>query len=186
MILSSRRRIRMRNKLLRERSRAVFQPGIAAPLLKRTHRDRKRFAKPLAVATAVFFLFAAPALSARRPPRPPPSKFRTKPRPRLAQRNHRPKRTLFPACSIQTTKKRRLVSKIHQNMKSRMDAAVKDDKLSPEPRRVSAGVSANGARGSLINTVVTPDQKIEVRSACRSCVKMRRKRWRRKSAPPQG
>lgn len=100
--------------------------------------DRKRFAKPLAVATALFFLFAAPALIRARaypradlPARPTQILHETSP---AARAKKTPAQTDIVAGLQYTDDQKAQISKIHQDMKSRMDAAVKDDKLSPEQK----------------------------------------------------
>lgn len=103
--------------------------------------DRKRFAKPLAVATALFFLFAAPALirAQTSPPAPTQILHETSP---AARAKKTPCQTDIVAGLQYTDDQKAQISKIHQDMKSRMDAAVKDDKLSPEQKGRSSSDSS--------------------------------------------
>jgi len=108
--------------------------------------NKNRFAKRVAVAAGFFFLCAVPGLARAQssPPTPAPTPHKTLP---VA----RPKRDTRPTddfAGLQYTDEQRArIDQIHQDLKVRMDAVVKDEKLAAEQRdAMVAGVPAYGAQ----------------------------------------
>jgi hypothetical protein len=95
--------------------------------------SKKRFAKRMAVAVGFFFLCAAPGLTRAQssPPSPAPTPRKTSPA-------ARPKKNTPPPDDFAgfqyTDEQQARIDQIHQDVKSRRDAVVKDEKLTAEQR----------------------------------------------------
>lgn len=77
------------------------------------------------------------------------------------------------------------ISKIHEDMKSRMDAVIKDDKLGPEQK----GAFLEGferMERSEVYKVLTSQQQIEVRKRMQALRRDAQKEPEKKKLPPQG
>jgi Spy/CpxP family protein refolding chaperone len=125
------------------------------------HMNKARFAKPVAVAAGLFFLSTVPALTrAQSSPTPPaeiPPKTSPPPRATKAQRT-----TDIFAGLPYTEDQKAKIGKIREDMNSRRDAVIKDDKLNPEQKDAFLQGFDRMER-SEIYEVLTPDQKMEVR-----------------------
>ena len=120
-----------------------------------------RFAKPVAVAAGSFFLCTVPALTRGQSSPPPPTEMphQTSP-PRRATKA--PGATDVFADLQYTEDQRAKISKIREDMKSRRDAVIKDDKLSPEQKDAFFQGFQRMERREVYE-VLTPEQKTEVR-----------------------
>lgn len=123
--------------------------------------NKGRLAKPVAVATGLFFLSTLPALacgqSSPTPPAEIPQKTSPPPRSTKAQRPT----DIFAGLQYTEDQKAK-IEKIRQDMKSRRDTVIKDDKLSPEQKDAFFQGFERMER-SKIYEVLTPEQKTEVR-----------------------
>lgn len=123
--------------------------------------NKGRLAKPVAVAAGLFFLLSVPALiRAQSSPTPPaeiPQKASPPPRSTKAQRPT----DIFAGLQYTEDQKAK-IEKIRQDMKSRRDAVIKDDKLSPE-QKDAFFQGFDRMERSQIYEVLTPEQKTEVR-----------------------
>lgn len=124
------------------------------------HMNKGRFAKAVAVATALFFLSSVPALIRAQSSPPPPAEIpqTTSPPPRVT-RAQRPT-DIFAGLQYTEDQKAK-IEKIRQDMRTRRDAVVKDDKLSPEQKDAFFQGFERMER-SQIYEVLTPEQKSEV------------------------
>jgi len=95
--------------------------------------NKNRFAKRVAVAAGFLFLCAAPGLTRAQssPPSPAPTPRKTLPAAR-PKKDTRPTDD-FAGLQYMDDQKAR-IDQIHQDMKSRMDAVPKDEKLTAEQR----------------------------------------------------
>jgi Spy/CpxP family protein refolding chaperone len=128
--------------------------------------NKNRFAKRMAVAAGLLFLCAVPGLTRAQssPPIPAPTPHRAPP---VA----RPKKSTPPPddfAGLQYTEDQKArIDQIHQDMKSRMDAVLKDEKLTAEQK----GAMLDGYRrmevGQVFN-LLTPEQQKEVRKKVRA------------------
>jgi len=132
--------------------------------------NKKRFAKQLTVEAGFLFLFAAPGLTRAQssPPSPPPSPM---PTPRRTLPAARPKKVTSPAddfAGLQYTDEQQArIDQIHQDMKSRMDAVVKDEKLTAEQRDAMLAGYQRMERSQVYKVLTTQQQK-EVRRRIRA------------------
>lgn len=121
--------------------------------------NKWRFA---AVAAGLVFLFNLPAIirAQSSPPPPPATEIpqKTLPPPRAKKA---PAPTDIFAGLQYTDDQKAKISKIHEDMKARVDAVIKDDKLNPDQK----GAFLQGferMERSKIYEVLTPEQKVEV------------------------
>ena len=123
--------------------------------------NKGRFAKPVAVAAGLFFLSTVPALTRGQSSPTPPAEIpqTTSPPPR-ATKAQRPT-DIFAGLQYTEDQKAK-IEKIHQDMKLRRDAVIKDDKLNPEQKDAFFQGFERMER-SQIYEVLTPEQKTEVR-----------------------
>lgn len=124
--------------------------------------NRNRFAKRVAVVAGFFFLCASPALT-----RAQSSPLSPAPAPRRTSPVARPKKEVRPMddfAGLQLTDEQKAdIDQIHKDMKARMDAVVKDEKLGPEQK----DAMLSGYRRmeySEVFKALTPEQQMEVRS----------------------
>jgi Spy/CpxP family protein refolding chaperone len=128
--------------------------------------NKNRFAKRVAVAAGFFFLCAAPGLTRAQssPPSPAPTPHRAPP-------VVRPKKSTPPPddfAGLQYTEDQKAkIDQIHQDMKSRMDAVLKDEKLTAEQKGAMLDGYRRMERGQVFN-VLTPEQQREVRKKVRA------------------
>lgn len=123
--------------------------------------NKGRLAKPVAVAAGLFFLFSVPALiraqssahvSTQIPDQTsPPARAKKAPVPT----------DIFAGLQYTEDQKAK-IEKIRQDLKSRRDAVIKDDKLSPDQKDAFFQGFERMER-SQIYEVLTPEQKTEVR-----------------------
>lgn len=123
--------------------------------------NKRLLAKPGVVAAGLFFLFTLPALTRGQSSPTPPAEIpqKTSPPPRSTTA-HRPT-DIFAGLQYTEDQKAK-IEKIRQDMKSRRDAVIKDDKLSPEQKDAFFQGFERMER-SQIYEVLTPEQKTEVR-----------------------
>lgn len=137
-----------------------------ASLKKAGCMNQNRFAKPLTVATGFFFLIAVTGLtsaqsSALSPLQAPPK----------AASVITPKRVLSKADDFAglklTDEQKAQIDQIHQNMKTRKDAVVKDEKLNTEQKEGMLAGYDRMERGQVFK-LLTTDQQKEVRQRIRA------------------
>jgi hypothetical protein len=122
--------------------------------------NKNRFAKRMAAAAGFFFLCAAPWLTRAQssPPIPAPTPRRTSPA-------VRPKKNTPPPddfAGLQYTDEQKAqIDQIHEDVKSRMDAVVKDKKLTAEQRDAMLAGYQRMER-SQVYKVLTTQQRKEV------------------------
>jgi len=120
--------------------------------------NKNRFAKRVAVAAGFFFLCAVPGLARAQssPPTPAPTPHKTLP---VA----RPKRDTRPTddfAGLQYTDEQRArIDQIHQDLKVRMDAVVKDEKLAAEQRDAMVEGYQRMERSQVFKVLTTQQQK---------------------------
>jgi hypothetical protein len=100
--------------------------------------NKDRFAKRVAVAAGFLFLWVAPGLRAQGSPSNPSSAPSSMPTPHKASPAVRPKKNTPPPDDFvglqYTDEQKAQIDQIHQDIKSRMDAAAKDEKLTAEQK----------------------------------------------------
>src|ERR1700687_649693 len=127
-------------------------------LKKGIYMNESRFAKRVAIAAGFFFLCAAPGLTRLQssPPRPVQTPHRASP---VA----RPKRDTRPTDDFAglkfTDDQKAKIDQIHQGMKSRMDAVVKDEKLSAEQKDAMLEGYRRMERGQVFKVLTSAQQK---------------------------
>ena len=145
--------------------------------------NKRRFAKPVAVGAGLFFLLSVPTRTHPQSSPPPPTQipYQTSPPPQA-------KKAATPTdifAELQYTEDQEAkISKIHQDMKSRMDAVIKDDKLSPEQKDAFRQGFERMERGEIYK-VLTPEQQTEVRKRMSALRQEAQKEVEKKKLPPQ-
>jgi Spy/CpxP family protein refolding chaperone len=128
--------------------------------------NKNRIAKRVVVAFGFLFLCAAraPASAQSNPPSAAPT-------PLAASPTARPKKDTPPidyfAGLTLTDEQKAKIAEIRQNSKSRLDAVVKDEKLSPEQKDAFL-TGYRREENSEIFAVLTPEQQSEVRKRMRA------------------
>lgn len=146
--------------------------------------NKRRSAKRVAVGAGLFFLFTLPALTRPQssPPAPTRIPHRTSPPPRAKKAST--SADIFAGLQYTEDQKAK-ISKIHEDMKSRMDAVIKDGKLGPEQK----GAFLEGferMERSEVYKVLTPQQQIEVRKRMQALRRDAQKEPEKNKLPPQG
>jgi hypothetical protein len=122
---------------------------------------KTRFAKRVAVATGFFFMCAAPGLT--RAQSSPPGPVQT---PQGTSPVARPKKATSPTDDFAglkfTEDQKAKIDQIHQNMKSNLDAVVKDKDLNEDQKEAMLEGFRRMERGQVFK-VLTPEQQTEVR-----------------------
>jgi len=120
--------------------------------------SKNRFAKGVAVAAGFLFLFAAPGLT--RPQSSPPSPA---PTPHKAPPVARPKKDTPPPdyfAGLQYTDEQKArIDQIHQDMKSRMDAAATNEKLTAEQKSAMFAGYQRMERSQVFKVLTTQQRK---------------------------
>jgi hypothetical protein len=123
--------------------------------------NKNRFAKRMVVGAGFFFLCAAPGVT--RAQSSPPAPVQP---PRVASPAARPKSDTGPADVFAglkyTDDQQAKIDQIHQNMKSRMDAVVKDDRLNADQKAAMLEGLQRMERGDVYK-VLTTEQQATVR-----------------------
>jgi len=119
--------------------------------------SKNRFSARVTVAAGFLLLCAAPGLTRAQgsPPRPPQT--------HKASPAARPKNDAQPTddfAGLKYTDEK--IDQIHQDMKSRMDLVVKDEKLSPDQKEAMLEGYRRLERGQVFK-LLTPEQQREVR-----------------------
>ena len=126
--------------------------------------SKNRFAKGVAVAAGFLFLFAAPGLTC--PQSSPPSPA---PTPHKAPPVARPKKDTPPPdyfAGLQYTDEQKArIDQIHQDMKSRMDAAATNEKLTAEQKSAMFTGYQRMERSQVFKVLTTQQQKEVLRRA---------------------
>jgi hypothetical protein len=126
--------------------------------------NKNRLAKRIAVAAGFFFLGAAPGLTRAQssPPSPTPAPHKASP---AAQ----PKKDTAPAddfAGLQYTDEQKArIDQIHGDIKSRIDAAAKDEKLTAEQRDAMVAGYQRMERTQVFKVLTTQQQKEVLRRA---------------------
>lgn len=148
--------------------------------------NKGRFAKAVPLAAGLFFLFTAPAtISAQSSPTPPPSTAIPQRPSRPPRANQAPAATDIFAGLQYTEDQKAKISKIHEDIKSRVDAVIKDNKLSPDQK----GAFLQGferMERSEVYKVLTPEQQREVSKRMHALRQEEQKEQEKKKAPPPG
>src|SRR5467141_1879170 len=121
--------------------------------------SKNRFAKGVAVAAGFLFLCAAPGLT-RAQSSPPPTPRKTLPAAR-PKKDTRPTDD-FAALQYTDDQKAR-IDQIHQDMKSRMDAVPKDEKLTAEQRDAMLAGYQRMERSQVFKVLTTQQRKAVLR-----------------------
>lgn len=123
--------------------------------------NKNRFANQLLIAAGFFFLSAAPGLT--RAQSNPPGPVQT---PRVTSPGARPKSDAGSTDDFAglkyTDDQQTKIDQIHQNIKSRMDAVVKDDKLNADQKAAMLQGLQRIERGEVYKAL-TPEQQATVR-----------------------
>jgi hypothetical protein len=120
--------------------------------------NKNRFAKRVAVAAGLLFLCAAPRLTRAQssPPSPAPTPHRAPPA-------ARPKKSTPPPddfAGLQYTDEQQArIDQIHQDMKSRMNAVLKDEKLTAEQRDAMLAGYQRMERSQVFKVLTSAQQK---------------------------
>lgn len=123
--------------------------------------NKGRLAKPVAVAAGLFFLFSVPALIRAQSSATVSTQIPDQTSP-PARAKKAPVPTDIFAGLQYTEDQKAKIEKIRQDLKSRRDAVIKDDKLSPDQKDAFFQGFERMER-SQIYEVLTPEQKTEVR-----------------------
>ena len=123
------------------------------------HMNKWRFA---VVVAGLVFLFSLPAIirAQSSPPPPPATEIPQKTLPPPRAKKAAAPTDIFAGLQYTEDQKAK-ISKIHEDMKARVDAVIKDDKLNPDQK----GAFLQGferMERSKIYEVLTPEQKVEV------------------------
>lgn len=120
--------------------------------------NKNRFAKRLAAAAGFFFLCAAPGLTHAQssPPSPAPTPY--KPLPVARPKKVTPPTDDFAGLQYTDEQKAR-IDQIHQDMKSRMDAVVKDGKLTVEQKDAMLAGYQRMERSQVFKALTSQQQK---------------------------
>jgi hypothetical protein len=133
---------------------------------ERVRMSKKRFAKRVAVAAGFFFLCAAPGLT--RPQSSPPTPA---PTPRKTLPAARPKKATRPTDDFAglnlTDHQKAQIDQVHQSIKTRRDAVVKDEKLTADQRNAMLEGYERMERGQVFE-LLTTEQRKEVRERIRA------------------
>jgi len=152
--------------------------------------NNNRFAKRMAVAAGIFFLCAAPGLTLAQssppsPSSPPPSPM---PTPRKITSWARAKKNTPPpdyfAGLKYTDDQKAKIDQIRHDMKLRMDAVIKDEKLIPEQRTAMLEGYQRMETGQIFS-VLTPEQQKEVREKVRARRAAEQEEKKKKQFPPK-
>jgi len=131
-----------------------------ASLKIRVHMNKNRFSARVTVAAGFLLLCAAPGLT--RAQSSPPRTAQTHKAPPAA----RPKSDVQPTDDFAglkyTDDQKEKIDQIHQDMKSRMDLVVKDEKLSPDQKDAMLQGYRRLERSQVFK-LLTPEQQREVR-----------------------
>ena len=162
--------------------------------------DENRIAKRVAVAVASLFLGATPGLTREqsapssslrqsaalvRAQSSPAAATQIPPKTSPAARAKKPPVQTDIFAGLQYTDDQKAqISKILQDMKSRRDAVVKDDKLSPEQKGAFLQGFERMERSEIYN-VLTPEQKTEVRKRMQALRLEAQKDLQDKKLPPK-
>jgi hypothetical protein len=120
--------------------------------------NKNRFAKRVALTAGFLFLFATPRLtrSQSSPPTPAPIPRKTLPAVRPKKDTH----VADDFAGLQYTDDQKArIDQIHQDMKSRMDAVVKDEKLTAEQRDAMVAGYKRMERSQVYKVLTTQQQK---------------------------
>ncbi len=123
--------------------------------------NKNRFAKRLAVAAGFFFLCAALGLTRAQSSPPGPAQTRRRPTPVGRPTNDAGPTDDFAGLKY-TNDQQAKIDEIHQNMKSRMDAVIKDEKLNADQKAAMLQGLQRMER-SEVYKVLTTEQQATVR-----------------------
>ena len=143
--------------------------------------NKWRFA---AVAAGLVFLFNLPAIirAQSSPPPPPATEIpqKTLPPPRAKKA---PAPTDIFAGLQYTDDQRAKITKIHEDMKARVDAVIKDDKLNPDQKGAFLQGFERMERNKIYE-VLTPEQKVEVGKRLRELREGQKELQKKKAQQP--
>jgi Spy/CpxP family protein refolding chaperone len=145
--------------------------------------NRNRFARRLAIATGCFFLCAAPgpARGQGNTPRSVPSPPKSAP----VARSQRTPSTEDDFAGLEYTDEQKArINQIHQDMKSRMDVVVKDEKLNADQRNAMLQGYGRMERAQVFK-VLTPEQQKEVLKKIRARRVEQQQEKKQQHSPPR-
>lgn len=120
--------------------------------------NKNRFAKRMAVAAGFFFLCAAPGLTRAQSSPPSPAPTPSKTSPAVRAKKNTPPPDDFAGLQYTDEQKAR-IDQIHQDMKSRMDATVKDKNLTAEQKNVMLAGYQRMERSQVFKVLTTQQRK---------------------------
>lgn len=144
--------------------------------------DKNRFAKRIAVAAGFFLLCAAPGLTCAQstPPSPAPTPHQPLPAARPKKVARRP--DVFAGLTYTDDQKAK-IDQIHQDMKSRTDAVVRDEKLSADQKDAMLE-GYKRMEQQQVFAVLTPEQQKEVRERVRARRAAEQEEKKKRQSPP--
>jgi hypothetical protein len=122
--------------------------------------SKKRFAKRMAVAVGFFFLCTAPGLTRAQSSPPSPAPIPHKAPPAARPKKDTPPPDYFAGLQY-TDEQKAQIDQIHQDVKARMDATAKDEKLTAEQKDAMLKGYQRMERSSVYR-VLTSTQRKEV------------------------
>jgi hypothetical protein len=128
--------------------------------------SKNRFAKRMAVAAGFFFLCAAPGLTRAQSSPPSPAPTPPKTAPAVRAKKNTPPPDYFAGLQY-TDEQQGRIDQIHQDMKTRMDAVAKDQKLTAEQKDAMLAAFQRSER-SQVYRVLTSAQRKEVARRARA------------------
>jgi len=128
--------------------------------------NKNRFAKRMAVAVGFFFLCAAPGLTRAQSSPPSPAPAPPKTAPAVRAKKNTPPPDYFAGLEY-TDEQKAQIDQIHQDMKTRMDAVAKDQKLTAEQKDAMLAAFQRSER-SQVYRVLTSWQRREVARRARA------------------
>lgn len=141
--------------------------------------NKWRFA---AVPAGLVFLFSVPALLRAQSSPPPPAEVPPRTSPLPQTRKALP--DIFAGLQY-TEDQQAKINKIHEDIKSRIDAVIKDGKLSPDQKDAFLTGFQRMER-SEVYEVLTPEQKEEVGKRMRALRQEKKELEKKKAQQPQG
>jgi hypothetical protein len=126
--------------------------------------NKNQFAKRMAAAAGFFFLCAAPGLTRAQSSPPSPSPTPRKTSPAVQPKKNTPPPDYFAGLEY-TVEQKAKIDQIHEHMKSRMDAAAKDEKLTAEQKDAMVAGYQRMERSQIFKVLTTQQQKEVLRRA---------------------
>jgi hypothetical protein len=126
--------------------------------------NKNRFEKRMAGAAGFFFLCAAPGLTRAQSSPPSPALTLRKTSPAGQPKKNTPPPDYFAGLEFTDEQKAR-INQIHEDMKSRMDVAAKDEKLTAEQKDAMVAGYQRMERSEIFKVLTTQQRKEVLRQA---------------------